>query len=61
NLDIAVNSALLFAATFGWLPPVVAALLHNGMTLAILARSMKRNNQLNSLERMAGSVTPVKT
>lgn len=42
NLDVAVNSALLFAATFGWLPPVAAALLHNGMTLAILARAMKQ-------------------
>jgi cation-transporting P-type ATPase C len=42
NLDLAVNSALLLAATFGWLPPVAAALLHNGTTLAILLRSVKR-------------------
>lgn len=49
NLDLAVNSALLFAATFGWLPPLIAALLHNGTTLAILARSLKRRNGAASL------------
>jgi cation-transporting P-type ATPase C len=42
RLDVAVNSLLLVAATFGWLPPVAAALLHNGTTLAILTRSLRR-------------------
>lgn len=43
TLDLAVNSGLLFAALFGWLPPVLAALLHNGTTLAILGRSMRNH------------------
>lgn len=42
RLDVAVNSLLLVAATFGWVPPVAAALLHNGTTLAILTRSLKQ-------------------
>ncbi|MGY6215878.1 heavy metal translocating P-type ATPase [Methylolobus aquaticus] len=40
--DLAVNSALLLGATLGWLPPIAAALLHNGTTLAILVRSLRQ-------------------
>jgi heavy metal translocating P-type ATPase len=42
HLDVTVNSLLLLAASFGWLPAVAAALLHNGTTLAILVRSMNK-------------------
>jgi cation-transporting P-type ATPase C len=45
NIDLTVNSVLLFAATFGWLPPVAAALLHNGTTLAILARALRTDTR----------------
>jgi P-type E1-E2 ATPase len=41
HLDVAVNSVLLLAASFGWLPAVAAALLHNGTTLAILIRALR--------------------
>jgi cation-transporting P-type ATPase C len=49
RLDVAVNSLLLVAATFGWLPPVAAALLHNGTTLAILTRSLRRRAVASTL------------
>ncbi|MBM4201991.1 MAG: HAD-IC family P-type ATPase, partial [Gammaproteobacteria bacterium] len=45
-IDLAVNSALLVGATLGWLPPIASALLHNGTTLAILARSLPRSPRL---------------
>lgn len=41
HLDVTVNSLLLLAATFGWVPPVAAAMLHNGTTLAILIRALR--------------------
>jgi manganese/zinc-transporting P-type ATPase C len=40
--DVAVNSVLLLAASFGWVPAVAAALMHNGTTLAILIRSLRK-------------------
>ncbi len=35
-----VNSGIMLAAAMGWLNPAVAALLHNGTTLGVLARSI---------------------
>jgi manganese/zinc-transporting P-type ATPase C len=40
--DVAVNSVLLLAASLGWVPAVAAALMHNGTTLAILVRSLRK-------------------
>jgi P-type E1-E2 ATPase len=42
RLGVVVNSLLLVAATFGWLPPIAAGMLHNGTTLAIPTRSLRR-------------------
>ncbi|ENC6719997.1 heavy metal translocating P-type ATPase [Vibrio harveyi] len=41
NIKIAeyVNSGIMLAAALGWLNPTMSALLHNGTTLSILARS----------------------
>ncbi|MBF0098602.1 MAG: heavy metal translocating P-type ATPase [Magnetococcales bacterium] len=41
---VSVNSAILTGASMGWLSPVVTSLLHNGTTLAILARSWSLSN-----------------
>jgi len=42
NIKIAeyVNSGIMLAAAMGWLNPTASALLHNGTTLGVLARSM---------------------
>lgn len=41
NATIAINSAILFGATFGKLSPVQTAILHNGTTIGLLLNSMK--------------------
>lgn len=41
NTTIAINSAILFGATFGKLTPVQTAFLHNGTTIGLLLNSMK--------------------
>ncbi|WP_084162048.1 heavy metal translocating P-type ATPase [Methylocaldum szegediense] len=56
RLDVVVNSLLLVAATFGWLPPIAAGMLHNGTTLAILTRSLKQRAIPGTLGR-SGSFT----
>ncbi len=35
-----VNSGIMVAAAMGWINPTISALLHNGTTLGVLARSM---------------------
>jgi manganese/zinc-transporting P-type ATPase C len=40
NAAIAINTALFVAASMGFLPPIAAALLHNGTTLALLGRAL---------------------
>ncbi|WED24669.1 heavy metal translocating P-type ATPase [Vibrio sp. JC009] len=42
NIRIAeyVNSGIMLAAAMGWLNPAASALLHNGTTLGVLARSL---------------------
>ena len=42
NIKIAeyVNSGIMLAAAMGWLNPTASALLHNGTTLGVLARSI---------------------
>ncbi|MDR8522344.1 heavy metal translocating P-type ATPase [Shewanella fidelis] len=47
NIKIAeyVNSGIMLAAALGWLNPAMSALLHNGTTLGILARSLAIKNQ----------------
>jgi manganese/zinc-transporting P-type ATPase C len=37
---IGINTALFVAASTGWLPPIAAAVLHNGTTLALLGRAL---------------------
>ncbi|MDO6496761.1 heavy metal translocating P-type ATPase [Photobacterium sanguinicancri] len=46
NIKLAeyVNSGIMFAAALGMLKPAASALLHNGTTLAILARSLAAKN-----------------
>ncbi|MCL1139486.1 heavy metal translocating P-type ATPase [Shewanella pneumatophori] len=46
NIKIAeyVNSGIMLAAALGWLSPAMSALLHNGTTLGILARSLAIKN-----------------
>ncbi|OAN17846.1 metal transporter [Photobacterium jeanii] len=46
NIKLAeyVNSGIMFAAALGFLKPAASALLHNGTTLAILARSLAVKN-----------------
>ncbi|NKF49067.1 heavy metal translocating P-type ATPase [Shewanella sp. WXL01] len=46
NIKIAeyVNSGIMLAAAMGWLNPTMSALLHNGTTLGILARSVAIKN-----------------
>ena len=46
NIKIAeyVNSAIMLAAALGWLNPTASAILHNGTTMGILARSMAARN-----------------
>ena len=39
-----VNSGIMLAAALGMLSPAMSALLHNGTTLAILARSAALKN-----------------
>lgn len=43
NIKIAeyVNTGIMVGAAMGWLNPVASAVLHNGTTLAVLARSIK--------------------
>lgn len=40
HISTGVNTAVIASAAFGWLSPVWAALLHNGMTLGVLLNSM---------------------
>ncbi len=40
NAAIGINTALFVAASMGFLPPIAAALLHNGTTLALLGRAL---------------------
>ncbi|NJM11703.1 MAG: heavy metal translocating P-type ATPase [Synechococcaceae cyanobacterium SM1_2_3] len=40
HISTGVNTAVITGAAFGWLSPVWAALLHNGMTLGVLLNSM---------------------
>lgn len=40
RLAVGINSALLGGAVFGWLSPVMSALLHNGTTIGILLRAL---------------------
>ncbi len=54
HLDVALNSGLLLAATFGWVPAVAAALLHNGTTLAILLRSIRSQRLPTGPEQAPG-------
>ncbi len=46
NIKVAeyVNSGIMLAAALGWLNPTMSALLHNGTTLGILARSVAIKN-----------------
>ena len=46
NIKIAeyVNSGIMLAAAMGWFTPAISALLHNGTTLAVLARSVSVRN-----------------
>ncbi|PSW18027.1 heavy metal translocating P-type ATPase [Photobacterium sanctipauli] len=46
NIKLAeyVNSGIMFSAAMGMLSPAMSALLHNGTTLAILARSLAAKN-----------------
>ncbi|MBR9728803.1 heavy metal translocating P-type ATPase [Shewanella intestini] len=46
NIKVAeyVNSGIMLAAAMGWLNPTMSALLHNGTTLGILARSLAIKN-----------------
>lgn len=37
---IGINTALFVAASTGWLPPIAAAVLHNGTTLALLGHAL---------------------
>ncbi|NBC31306.1 MAG: heavy metal translocating P-type ATPase [Alphaproteobacteria bacterium] len=37
---VGVNTAILAGASFGWLPPVVSSVLHNGTTIALLGRAL---------------------
>ncbi len=37
---VGVNTAILAGASFGWLPPVVSSVLHNGTTIALLGQAM---------------------
>ena len=40
RISTGVNTAVIAGAAFGWLSPVWAALLHNGMTLGVLIHSI---------------------
>jgi manganese/zinc-transporting P-type ATPase C len=40
NAAIGINTGLFVAASTSWLPPIAAAVLHNGTTLAILGRAL---------------------
>uniref|UniRef100_Q07JT2 P-type Zn(2+) transporter n=1 Tax=Rhodopseudomonas palustris (strain BisA53) TaxID=316055 RepID=Q07JT2_RHOP5 len=40
NTAIGVNTAIMAGASFGWLPPVVSSLLHNGTTIGILLNAI---------------------
>lgn len=47
NIKIAeyVNSGIMLAAAMGWLSPTASALLHNGTTLGVLARSISARKE----------------
>ncbi len=40
NVSTTVNTAVIAGAAFGWLNPVLSALLHNGATIGVLLNSM---------------------
>lgn len=40
NLAVGINTALLGGAVFGWVSPVMSALLHNGTTIGVLLRAL---------------------
>lgn len=46
NIQLAAcaNSLVMFGGSMGWIPPILAAALHNGATIAGLARAMNKNS-----------------
>jgi P-type E1-E2 ATPase len=40
NLAVGINTGLLAGAIFGWVSPVMSALMHNGTTIGVLLRAL---------------------